>query len=248
MRLYSFRFFPDDGRLRSCLRTGDEIQVFKSRKRDAGGRARMESVQPYQGSTFVIINGGIDRVNVIQLSTISGYIFCTPRCYTTKSWEVGICNSYLVKYLCGGNSLTSFDLHIILVMETIQVYLQQMEIREQSVGYFYLPDNLQRHMPLPRVLKEVPSPCRKLWCLLRSICQDGKEMQMSVTAQIAQLNIVRREYFQDLHLDPSLTRGSAHRSFLKMVGFMYGRIVGQLKNIGVVLRQYFGQCPIQEQV
>ena len=245
MRIYSFRNFPADGGLRSCLRADDS---FRPNKRDSDGQRRSESVQPYQDSAFEIVSGGTDRINVTHLRTISGYVFCTPRCYTTKSWEVGICNSYYVRYLCGGASLTSFDLHVILVMETIQVYLQQIEIREQSVGYFYIPDELCLSFKLPRVPAPIPESCQKLWKLLLSMKRGKKVEEMTVTSMMAQLNSVRREYFQDLHLDVKMATKSPHRLSLKMLGHLYGKIIGQSRATGIIVRQYFGQCPLQKQV
>ena len=245
MRLYSFRNFPSDGELRNCLRASNSTRLGK---RDFYGQNRSESVQPYQGNNFEIVSGGLDRVNVISIQTISGYVFCTPRCYTTKSWEVGICNSYSVRYLCGGASPTSFDFHIILVMETIQVYLQQIEIREQSVGYFYIPDELSLKFNMPRVVGTVPSSCQKLWKLLLSMRTGEQDRDMSITSMIAQLNLVRREYFRDLHLDIALKKGSSHRLFLKLLGHLYGKVIGQSKRNGIVVRQYYGQCPLQKQV
>ena len=248
MRLYSFRQIPDDGCLYYCLRNKNGALSMKNCKRDYNGHARRESIQPYQAAVIEVVTGGEDRVNVTYLQTISGYIFCTPRCYTTKSWEVGICNSYQLKYLYGGRSPTSFDFHILMILELVQVYLQQIEIREQSVGYFYVPDNLQVALGLPRKLTEIPEGCRKIWNLILSLNQSGKNIGMSVTAKIAHLNIIRREYFNDLHLDTNLTKGSAHRLFLKLLGHLHSRIGGLLQTRDIIIRQYYGQCPFQDQV
>ena len=252
MRLYSFRLFPDDGKLHSCLRSSNQLPLSlgKSRnlKRDKDGLIRAESVQPYQAATFAEVNGGTDRVNITYLQVISGYVFCTPRCYTTKGWEIGICNSYQVKYLYGGESPTTFDMHLLMAMEIIQVYLQQIEIRDQSVGYFYLPDDLRQSFKKPRIADTIPVSCRKLWELLESLHCKDTDMSMSITAQLAQLNLIRREYFNDLHLEVDLSKKSNHRLFLKILGCLFGQVKGLLKSKNIKLRQYYGHCPFQRKV
>lgn len=249
MRLYSFRLFPEDGRLYGCLRNLEGINLEKRGcKRGSDGRLRLESVQPYQADTIVPVMGELDRVNVTFLRTISGYVFCTPRCYTTRSWEIGVCNSYQLKYLCGGKSPTSFDFHLLMIMEIIQVYLHQMEIKQQSVGYFFVPDDLRKAIRLPRVHTPVPESSKKLWSLLSSMSQTNFDVGMSVTAQIAQLNLIRREYFNDLHLDTDLSKKSPHRVFLKLLGYLYGKVLGHLRSCDIIIRQYFGRCPFQVHV
>ena len=252
MRLYSFRLFPEDGRLHNCLRNrnGSPLapKTSKNLKRGSDGHLRAESVQPYQANTFTSVSGGADRVNVTYLQVISGYVFCTPRCYTTKSWEIGVCNSYQIKYLCGGESPTTFDLHILMIMEIVQVYLQQIEIRDQSVGYFYLPDDLRWSFGLPKIAEAIPGSCRKLWELLESLHCNDTDVCMSITARLAQLNLIRREYFNDLHLDTNLSRKSPHRLFLKMLGHLFGKIGRLLETKNITLRQYYGHCPFRKQV
>ena len=124
MRLFMLRLYPVDGGLRMLNRNGlEEKSRTFCRKRRYGGVLK-EELQPHQGSVFEDVTGMMDRVNVISLGTISTHVFCTPRCYMTKSWEVGVCNTYQLRYLCGGASPTSFDIHVIMVFEIIQVFLQ----------------------------------------------------------------------------------------------------------------------------
>ena len=250
MRLYNLRYFPDDGSLQ-LLRRKDCTYVRQKlkRKRRCNGE-RVEEKRPHQRIMFEDVTGTEDRMNVPYMGTISSYVFCTPRCYMTKSWEVGICNTYQLKYLCGGAAPTSFDIHILMVMEGIQVFLQQMEIREQTVGYFYIPDDLCGWIGLPKWCKMIPDSCRGLWRLIDSMQKHmmGDDTGMSITAMLAHLNITRRSYFNDLHMDVRLGTRSPHKIFLKLLGYLYGKLVGRILQKRLILRQYFGRCPFQPQV
>ena len=250
MRLYSIQYHVEDGRLRNCrqIKT-DHGGCLPSLKRKITGMVTGEP-RSQQRCTFMHVMSAEDRVNVISLQTISRYVFCTPRCFITKSWEVGVCNTYQARYLCGGASPTSFDMHIIMVLECLQVYLQYNEIRDQTVGYFYLPDELLEINWVPEFKTDVPALCQPLWQLIQSMQsyshRDGHGM--SITGMLAHLNLLRRTYFDDLHLDNNLKKKSAHRTFLKLLGFIYGRLISVLQRKNIILRQYYGNCPFQQQV
>ena len=247
MRLFILRLYSADGGLRILSRAGSGEEKKCGRKRRYGGVLK-EELQPHQGSVFEDVTGVMDRINIISLGTISTHVFCTPRCYMTKSWEVGVCNTYQLRYLCGGASPTSFDIHVIMVMEVIQVFLQQIEIRDQSVGYFYLPDDLSFHLALPsnNCQQNMPASCKGLWKLILSMSKRMKGIDdgMSVTAMLAHLNLTRRSYFNDLHLDTNFSKGSAHKVFLKLLGYLHGKIIYQLQQKRLKLRQYYGHCPM----
>ena len=248
MRLFMLRLYPVDGGLRMLNRNGlEEKSRTFCRKRRYGGVLK-EELQPHQGSVFEDVTGMMDRVNVISLGTISTHVFCTPRCYMTKSWEVGVCNTYQLRYLCGGASPTSFDIHVIMVFEIVQVFLQQIEIRDQSVGYFYLPDELNFCLVLPSIVPQqcMPTSCGGLWKLIVSMSKRmaGNDDGMSVTAMLAHLNLTRHAYFNDLHLDANFSNGSDHKLFLKLLGYLHGKIIHQLQRKKLKLRQYFGHCPL----
>ena len=250
MRLYILRYFPVDGELRLLRRKDLNIEFYVlSRKRANGGERQVE-LRPYQRSLFDSVIGSEDRMNVIYLGTISNHIFCTPRCYVTKSWEVGVCNTYQVKYLCGGTSPTSFDIHILMVMEGLQVFLQQMEIREQSVGYFYLPENLCGWIGVPRGYDDLPAACSDIWELILSIHKRliNDDTGMSVTAMLAHLNLTRRSYFNGLHLETQQGAKAPRKIFLKLLGYLYGRLIYRIKKNQLVLRQYYGHCPFHSTV
>ena len=247
MRIYLLRFYPTDGRLRMLRRGKLDSEETKFRRKRGHDGVQKEELQPHQKSVFEDVTGMEDRMNIIRLGTISIHVFCTPRCYLTKSWEVGICSTYQISYLCGGSSPTSFDIHVLMALECVQVFLQQMEIREQSVGYFYLPDNLDFQVPLPVFVSEsnVPDSCKGI---LQLICALRKKMMgegdgMSITAMLAHLNLVRRSYFNDLHLDANLAVGTAHKIYLKLLGYLHGKLIYRLQKMGLILRQYYGHCP-----
>lgn len=254
MRLYSIHYHEEDGKLRNCrhLKT-DNGGCLPPLKRKTKRNLRGEPVCPprsQQRCTFMLVISAEDRVNIISLGTISRHVFCTPRCYVTKSWEVGVCNTYQVKYLCGGESPSSFDMHILMIMECLQIYLQYHEIRDQTVGYFYLPDDLFVGNWAIKYKGEIPHSCQSLWSLLLSMQLYSRQDDngMSITAMLAHLNILRHSYFGDLHLDGELRKGTSHRVFLKLLGSIYGKIVGKLRSQNVILRQYYGNCPFQPQV
>ena len=247
MRLYSLRYHAEDGQLRNLRRAkGSQIECHDTSSKRR--KIKKDYLRPHQGSSFEDVTGTEDRMNVVHLHKLTTYVFCTPRCFTTKSWEVGICNTYFVRYLCGGKSPSSFDMHIMMVMECMQVYLQYVEIRDQSVGYFYLPEDLRLPMKMKTI--QTAQSCKHLYRLLELLVNIayGDTAGLAVTHALSQLEVVRMEYFNDLHLQPDLSKRSAHRSFLKMLGMVYGRILCLLDNAGIVLRQYYGQCPVLELV
>ena len=209
----------------------------------------MERTQPYQTMTFVELSGSVDRMNLVSMSTISRYVFCTPRCYLSKSWEVGICNSYSVQFLVGGSNLTSYDLHVVMVLEQMQVFLQYLEIQEQTVGHFYLPDVLSKSYRRKLKLPDVRRYSVRLDCFLKDMVSYlyGGE-NISPTGLLATLNLMRHEYFNGVHTSTVNGPRSCRRLYHKVIGTLYGIVKYRLQSFGLHTRQYYGHMPLSPRV
>ena len=245
MRLYSYRFHPADGELRSCYR----LQGRLKRKRRRDRNEPEDRVQPYQSVTFAKLEGESDRLNLVSLETISRYVFCTPRCYTTKEWEVGVCNSYTIQLLVGGSNLASHDLHLLMVFEQLQSFLQYLEIREQTNGYFYLPDDLSK--PYRRVMRfpEIRGVNLRLDGFRTDICSFlyGGDL-VSATGLMATLNLIRHDYFNGIHTTANNGPNSVCRIYRKVLGKLFGAVRFRTQSLGLVTRQYYGHMPLVPRV
>ena len=235
MRIYAARYYPDDGILRRCV----HAEPTRMRR----GRKRHQELQPYQSVTISVYKTSEDQVNLMAFSTISCYVFCTPRCFISKSWEVGICNTYQVRLLVGSSNLSSRDFQMLLLFERIQVILQYLEIQEQTTGYFYLPEKF--HVTYSRKLKHyVPhSKCHALihfYGQMHNYLYGGASI--SVTGMLASLNLIRRGYFNDLHYQAPQT--PPLKQFRHIFGQLYGRIQYRCVAVGLDIRQYFAHQPM----
>ena len=235
MRIYAARYYPADGSLRRCIHADP--------KRMQKGCRRHQNFQPYQTVTILVYHSPEDKVNLMAFSTISCYVFCTPRCYISKSWEVGICNTYQVRLLVGSDNLSSRDFQMLMLFERIQVILQYLEIKEQTTGYFYLPDKLAVGYPRKRSLFTPYPQCRSLIQFYEQIhnhLYGGTDIP--ITGMLASLNLIRRKYFSELHYQ--LPHLRPLKQFRRIFGQLYGRIQYRCVVIGLDIRQYFAHQPI----
>ena len=61
------------------------------------------------------------KIGVVRLELVLSRIYCTPRCYQTGGWEVGVCNSYHASYLMEAGGPTSFDLSAVQILDQLLV-------------------------------------------------------------------------------------------------------------------------------
>jgi len=240
MRIYAARYYPDDGVLRRCAQA-------ETKQKRRGCKRRSPPLQPYQTATILVYHSPVDKVNLMKLSTISCYVFCTPRCYISKSWEVGICNTYQVRLLVGGENLSSRDFQMLMLFERIQIFLQYLEIQEQTTGYFYLPDKISSSFYRKLPCYESYPQCRALIRFTKQInnyLYGGEEL--SVTGMLASLNLIRREYFNELHSQSPYAHSL--KQFRRVFGQLYGRIHYRCTVIGMEMRQYFAHQPLINKV
>ena len=239
MRIYSTRHYPDDGVLRRCTQV-DPLGKNPDRGNNRDARSCLSA-------TVLVYANSEDKVNLAALSVISRYVFCTPRCYISKSWEVGVCNTYQVRLLVGGENLSSRDFHVLMLLERIHVFLQYLEIQEQTTGYFYLPDRLNVNYQRPRARFVLYPPCRSIISLSDRIHDYlyGGHMT-SVTGMITDLCLLRYAYFNELHISPA--SNPSLRQFHRVLGSIYGKIHHRFIINGLKLRQYFAHQPLSTEV
>ena len=235
MRLYTYRYHYFDDTFRPCLLSMLETVVADESC----------SAHPYHCAVE-----SLEKRNLLSLVQLQDFVFCTPRCSETRSWEVGLYHNYLACYRIGGLRLTSCDFHVMQIFDLVQAFLHAMEILEQSNFSFQLyglrrgfSSRLRRCSP--RLLVAEHPLNSQLYQLVSQYYtyMDLPDSPLSCTHLLDQLCIIRKSYLSGQHLDGLRDFGSKRIYCTRLLGLLYGSVLRDSKKLGLVSRQYlrFGQ-------
>ena len=183
------------------------------------------------------------NVSIVKLQIQHYVVYCTPRCYTTGGWEVGVNQCYDLTYLIGSNSPTSFDMNVLQVFDQLIVVLQTLMIKYRHGSLFYIPNVMvlqkeckqTQYIPLfSPMIQEMQKLCNAIGRVLSiSTCRDADHAQLLDVVQT-----LKSRYFQDLHMDLDRSSNSEHRYFLKLLGQIQSRLMGLYRKEKLTVRQY----------
>ena len=230
MRLYSYKYHFFDAVFRPCL-----LAMLENPLSD-----EFCSAHPYHCAV-----DSLEKRNLLSLVCLEELIFCTPRCYETKSWEVGLCNHYLACFRVGNLRLTSSDFHVIQIFELTQAFLHAMEICEQPGLHFQLyglrrgKSSRKRRCP-DRLLVEGHKLNTDLFRLVTDYYtyMDLPASSLSCTQLLQRLVEIRSSYLTAYHLNGLQWYNSRRLHCTRLLGLLYGAVVRDSKRFGLVSRQY----------
>ena len=174
-------------------------------------------------------------------------IFCTPRCYVTKNWEVGYYQSYRFDAPRDRLVVTS-DFHLLQVIDQLNVYLHAMDIRTTRGSRFLLTEmnspGQRYRLPkwLNRIFREYHPQSHFIVSLvmefLSLVYQTPTAEKLS--SVLSQLEMARDRYF--IVFEASETNfpmdSTLRKYYQKMFGYLYGVVLGQIRGHGLAIRQY----------
>ena len=241
MKLYGRGYCHTDGRFRLC------------------GRFSGNSPSAAAGNGVVTdVVGQEDKISLARLLKIKDRVYCTPRCHKTQSWEVGLVQDYLVRFLVGNVKITSFDYHVMQSMEVIQIFLHALEIQEQSGPQLTLYGALcaigkKPFSPLrkQREIRAINDPVLEVLVRLKYKIKEyigAKTTELSATDLLLDMEKLRRMYFDGLHLCLLSRHGLEQKSFLRQLGRLHGMILGRSAQLGLKIRRYYRAGKYFEQV
>ena len=239
MRLFTERFVLANESFRLC------------------GTSKFVSRSQEKIETFEDVHGAEDKIGLVMLIKKRTEIYCTPRCHFTMSWEVGLCQDYLVKYLIGSNKLTTYDYHVLQSFEVVQTFLHAIEIQEQSGPHFHLYGSFCRYRKtwLKRTITRMQMRINVADAVVKALFEVLVDLmkylysdvsRVSATALVTRFEFSKQQYFDGHHIgQPEAARGTG---YTRVLGMIHGAVLGRLRQMKLVLRRYYRQGPRQELV
>ena len=199
----------------------------------------------HRGSIFrTVQKTEVQSVDVVGIADHFSRLYCTPRCYSTRSWEVGLCQLYTLTLLSGSDKISSAEMHIVQILEQLQLVFHAAEIRDQSGAIFYLPQALCQSK-IYRLRKWYKKMMLRFdiepylnFCMLAMECLYNEATPERLSGLIAWIKISRYRYFHETNTSNRRGVGTEYRAATKIIGFVYGLVLGRLKKLKLVLRQY----------
>ena len=179
--------------------------------------------------------------------SLSIKVYCTPRCYSTKNWEVGYYQTYRISILAQ-RRLVSADFHLLQVIDQLFTYLQAVDIYCDGGDRFLLSGlelgSSRKRMPrwIRQIFRQYQSQSHHVYSLTSGFLEllRGQITSSRLSFMQSELELVRDRLFTSYSEGETVHAVDfrMRKLYQKMVGYLYGLVLAQIQQRGLVLRQF----------